>query len=212
MLAHVLVALAARSFGTRRGLWGQAMQAELDFAIEDGRPLAFALGCLAAAWRELPRFSEGRLALTIHALAIGLIVPLGALALWAALVGYPYLAFGNVGVWGFIAGRSQEIPLLLVGERALAPAMTLVVLLEAVGQLLLAWYLLERDWSRVLAIGRLNAATLTTLLMVTMMLAIAGTDTLVAVAALITETLAVLSLAWWHDDLPEPAPAAVNSG
>ena len=46
------------------------------------------------------------------------------IALSAALLGYPYLAFGNVGIAGFIAGRSQEMPLLLVGEWALAPAMT----------------------------------------------------------------------------------------
>src|SRR4051794_15181989 len=44
MLAQALVALAARSFGTRQRLWGQAMQVELHFAIEDGRPLTFALG------------------------------------------------------------------------------------------------------------------------------------------------------------------------
>jgi len=210
-VARALVVLAARSFGSRQCLWGQAMQAELDAAIEEGRPLAFALGCLVAAWRELPRFSEGRLALTIHTLAIGVIVPLSGLSLSAALLGYPYLAFGNVGIAGFIAGRSQEMPLLLVGEWALAPAMTMVVLLEAVGQLLLAWFVVERNWGRVFAISRFNAAALATLLMVTTLLALAGAETLVAVALLITETLAVLALAWWHDQLPDPSPVATRS-
>ena len=202
-LAWTIVALAARTLGTRHADWAQAMKAELDVAIDDGRPMSFAAGCLLASWRQMLRFSEGRLTLASHLLAIGLIVPLAALWLWLGLLGYPYLAIGNVGVWGFIEGRSEQIPLLLVGEWSLAPALTMVILLQSVGQLLLAWFLLERDWPRVSSVARFNAATLTTLLLVTSMIAVVGYGVLFGITALITETLAVLALAWWHDHMPQ---------
>jgi hypothetical protein len=202
-LARTIVALAARTLGTRHADWAQAMKAELDVAIHDGRPMSFAAGCLLASWRQMLRFPEGRLTLVSHLLAIGLIVPLAALWLWLGLLGYPYLAIGNVGVWGFIEGRSEQIPLLLVGEWSLAPALTMVILLQSVGQLLLAWFLLERDWPRVSSVARFNAATLTTLLLVTSMIAVVGYGVLFGITALITETLAVLALAWWHDHMPQ---------
>ena len=202
-LAWTIVALAARTLGTRHADWAQAMKAELDVAIDDGRPMSFAAGCLLASWRQMLRFSEGRLTLASHLLAIGIIVPLAALWLWLGLLGYPYLAIGNVGVWGFIEGRSEQIPLLLVGEWSLAPALTMVILLQSVGQLLLAWFLLERDWPRVSSVARFNAATLTTLLLVTSMIAVVGYGVLFGITALITETLAVLALAWWHDHMPQ---------
>ena len=202
-LAWTIVALAARTLGTRHADWAQAMKAELDVAIDDGRPMSFAAGCLLASWRQMLRFSEGRLTLASHLLAIGIIVPLAALWLWLGLLGYPYLAIGNVGVWGFIEGRSEQIPLLLVGEWSLAPALTMVILLQSVGQLLLAWFLLERDWPRVSSVARFNAAPLTTLLLVTSMIAVVGYGVLFGITALITETLAVLALAWWHDHMPQ---------
>ena len=202
-LAWTIVALAARTLGTRHADWAQAMKAELDAAIDDGRPMSFAAGCLLASWRQMLRFSEGRLTLASHLLAIGIIVPLAALWLWLGLLGYPYLAIGNVGVWGFIEGRSEQIPLLLVGEWSLAPALTMVILLQSVGQLLLAWFLLERDWPRVSSVARFNAATLTTLLLVTSIIAVVGYGVLFGITALITETLAVLALAWWHDHMPQ---------
>jgi hypothetical protein len=205
-LAKAILMLAGRTLGARNAAWGQAMQAELDAAIEDGRPLLFALGCLLAAWRELPRFSDGRLVIVSHTLAIGLIVPLAAVWLWLGLLGFPYLGFGHVGFCGFVAGRSEQIPLLLVGEWALAPALTLVILLQSAGQLLLAWFLLERNWRRVSAVGRFNAAAMTTLLIVTAMIAVTGIGILVAIAVLITETLAILALAWWHEHLPQLSP------
>jgi hypothetical protein len=211
-LARALVGLAARTLGANREAWARAMQAELDVAIDDGRPLMFAAGCVIAATRQLPGFPEGRLAIAVHALAIGLIVPLGALCLWAGLLGYPYLAFGDVGLAGFIAGRSEQIPLLVYGEWGLAPALTLAVLLQAGGQLLLAWFLVDRNWARVAALGRLNAATLMTFLLVTSLLAVIDANMVFPIIALITETLAVLALAWWHEHLPQLAEVPSDGG
>src|SRR5439155_14596231 len=79
-VSRALVALAARSLGPSRRVWAEAMEVELYTAIEDGRPLVFATGCLLAAWRELPAHPEGRLTLARHALAIGLIVPVAGLS------------------------------------------------------------------------------------------------------------------------------------
>ncbi|HYC95695.1 MAG TPA: hypothetical protein VEB39_08370 [Sphingomicrobium sp.] len=174
------------------------MQAELEVAIEDGRPLAFAMGCVLAAWRELPAHPEGRFALASHLLAIGLIVPIAALTLSCGLLGYPYLAFGEIGIWGFLAGSSDQILLLNDGERAVAPALTLLVLIVAASQLLLAWFVLERDWERVAAIGRFNAATLTTFAVVASLLPLMGTSVLLPAAGLAVEMLAVFALAQWH--------------
>jgi hypothetical protein len=205
-LARMILALACRTLGPRKAVWQEAMRCELDAAIEDGRALGFASGCLLAAWRELPRVSDGRLAIASHALAILFIVPLAAIWLWLGILGFPYLAIGNVGLWGFAAGRSEQIPLLLVGEVALAPALTLLILLQSAGQLLLAWFLLDRAWTQVSAVARFNAATMATLLVVTAMIAVTGTAILAGIAALITEGLAVLALAWWHEHLPQLSP------
>jgi hypothetical protein len=202
-LAQMILTLAAHTLGERNAVWAQAMRAELDTAIDDHGALRFASGCLLAAWRELPRLSDGRLVLASNALAIGLIVPLAALWLWIGVLGFPYLAFGDIGFWDFLVGRSEQIPMLLVGEWALAPALTLVILLQSAGQLLLAWFLLERNWTRVAAVARFNAATLTSLVIVTGMLGVTGIGILLGIAVLITETLAVLALAWWHDHLPQ---------
>jgi len=211
-VSRALVALAARSLGPSRRVWAEAMEAELYAAIEDDRPLVFATGCLLAAWRELALLPEGRLTLARHALAIGLIVPLAGLSISAALLGYPYLAFGHVGLSGFIAGRSDQIPLLIVGQWAMAPALTLLLLLQSAAQLFLAWFLLDRDWKRVAAAGQLIAATLMTLLIVMSLLAIIDTSILVPVAAFAAETLALLALARWEELMGERSILVCASG
>lgn len=208
-LARAAVALAVRSLDECREPWGRAMQAELDAAIDDGRPLAFAIGCLLAAWRELPSSSEGRLALAAHVLAIGIMIPIAGLSFWCGFLGYPYLALGNVGVVGFLAGNSEQIPLLNDGDWALAPSVTLLIVIQAASQLLLAWFVLERDWVRVAAIARLNAATLVTLAIVTSLLGLIDGSILLPAAGLAAEMLAMFALARRHDQhrrrlLPEP--------
>lgn len=202
-LSRALVALASLSMPAHRRHWGEAMEAELEAAVDDGRPLAFALGCLAAAWRALPGFPQGRHCLASHAVAIGLVLPLAVWSLWTGLLGYPYLGFGRAGIAGFLAGRSEQVPLLVDGEWSMAPALTLLVFALAAGQALLAWFLLERDWDRVAAIVRFNAATLTTLLIACALLAIADAALLLPVAVLAGETLVVLALEQWHRRLGE---------
>jgi hypothetical protein len=211
-VSRALVALAARSLGPSRRVWAEAMEAELYTAIEDHRPLVFATGCLLAAWRELPALPEGRLTLARHALAIGLIVPVAGLSIWAALLGYPYLAFGHVGMSGFIAGRSDQIPVFTVGQWAMAPSLTLLLLLQSAAQLFLAWFLLDQDWARVAAAGQLIAATLMTELIVTSLLTIVDTSILVPVAVFATESLALLALARWQELVDERSMVVCAGG
>ena len=62
---------------------------------------------------------------------------------------------------------------------------------------------------RVEAVGGFNAATLTTLAIVMSLLTLLDITIFLSVALLITETMAVLSLAWWHQHLPHEAQVAV---
>ena len=63
------------------------MQGEFDAAIADGRPLTFAVGCLIAAWREMPTQAQGRFVLANYALALGLLVPTAGLQ-FACVIGF----------------------------------------------------------------------------------------------------------------------------
>lgn len=209
-IARAMLALASRALGPRNRVWAQAMQAELSEAVGEGRPLGFAIGCLSAAWRELALMPEGRFALAVHLTAVLLIVPMAGIGLWLGAIGFPYLSIGNVGIDGFLAGQSQQLPTLLVGERAMAPALTLMVMALSVGQFMLAFALVDRNWDRVSGIARFNAAALTTLLLVTAILSVAGGLVLVMVAAVAVETIALVALHWWrglvpYDDWPDTA-------
>ena len=50
-ISRAVMALAICCLGESRREWGLAMQAEFDEALADGKPFAFAIGCLLAAFR-----------------------------------------------------------------------------------------------------------------------------------------------------------------
>lgn len=202
-IARAMLALASRALGPRHRVWAWAMESEMSIAIDEGRPIRFALGCLSAAWRELAFMPEGRLALALHAVAILFVVPMAGIGLWLGAIGFPYLSIGNVGIEGFLAGQSQQLPTLLVGERAMAPALTLVVLSLSIGQFLLAFALVDRNWQRVSGIARFNAAALTTLLLVTAILSVAGGLVMAMAAVMTIETVALVMLNWWRELVPD---------
>ena len=147
MLPRALMALAAASLGEERGDWGRAMQAELE-AVEPRDQLSFAAGCLVGAWREMPRHAEGRFLMANHLVALGLILPMAALLLSAALLGYPFIAFSRPGAFGFPSGEGAPTLLLNAGNISVAPSLSLLVMILTATHLLAAWQLLERDWSR----------------------------------------------------------------
>lgn len=193
-LSRIVVTLAARSLGHRRSGWASAMAAELDEAIDDGRPLSFAFGCLFAAWRTLPGHREGRAALGAHALVVLLMLPATGVFLWSACLGLPDLGLGHAGFRGFVAFSSEHVPLLNAGNWCVAPSLTLLVVAFAAGQVALAWFLLDGDWARAHAVGRFNAAALVSLAIVAALAALDIALMLLPAAVFITETLAVLAL------------------
>lgn len=205
--ARAVMALASRCFGDRRREWALAMEVELEAAAEDGRALDFAIGCLAAAWREMPTHAEGRFALANHAVAVGLILPMAALLITGVLLGFPYLSPDHVGVHGLLAGSGDREPLFNEAHLAAVPSLAVLVFLLGVGHLLIAWAMLDRDWTRVVLLGQLSAAVTATLVAVTAVLFLEDARALLQAAALAVELTAISALARWHHRLPLGAEA-----
>ncbi len=173
------------------------MAAELEAAEADGRPLRFALGCLAGAWRMMPNHAEGRFVLASYALTLGVLIPTAAMLALAAAFGFPFVE-ASEGIGGSLSGSGAHVLLLNDGSRTVAPSLTLAMLLLAICHLPLAWWILDRDWERVAAVGRFGAATATTLTIVTSCVALDATRLLLPIAALTVELATVSALAWWH--------------
>ncbi|WP_294258149.1 hypothetical protein [uncultured Sphingomonas sp.] len=197
VLSRWILALAVQSLGAHRRAWAEAMVGELDAAQDDRRPLRFALGCLAAAWRTLPQHREGRSALARYGVAFGLFLPVSAVLLLAALYGLPFVE-GRGGLAGLISGSGPDGSLLNAGSQAIAPALTLAMLQLAACHVPLAWWVLEQDWRRVATTACIGAATMTTLLLVTACAALNVAAILQPALVLAFELAAVTVLARWH--------------
>jgi hypothetical protein len=209
-VARAVMILASRCFGERRRTWAMAMQAELEVAIEDGQPLTFAIGCLASAVQEMPAHSEGRFTLAVHAIVFGLMIPAAGLLVSATLLGFPSLFSGHVGINGWLAGGEAVTSLLNPSNHSAVPALALLVLALVSGHLVMPWFVLERDWRRVVVLGRLNVAATATLLIFTGILFLDETFMLLPVAGLVIEWSAIAALSRWHGHLSlETAPLTV---
>lgn len=149
-LAKAVMTLATASLGENRREWAFAMEGEFEAAIEDGTSLAFATGCLIAAWREVPRQAEGRLVLANYALALGLLIPMAVLQ-FAQAVGVT-LTIGD-----------SPNPYLAWSQLTAAPILLILWVLLGMGHLRLAWALVERDWLGVMRVGALIGAAMITL-------------------------------------------------
>lgn len=189
-LSRALVAVAAGCLGETRRDWAQAMEAELDAARADGRSLSFAAGCLMAALRQMPRQAEGRLQLANHALALGLLVPVAFL-----LFG---LSSGQGGLYGATGAAGAADSLLGYAQLRAVPALLISWLLLGVGHLLLAWTLLDRDWTRVVGAGALIAAASLTLYLFMGVLLLDAAVLRLLPGVLAVELLLVLGIARWH--------------
>jgi len=203
-VARAVMALAGGCLGDHRREWALAMEAELEAAIDDGRPLAFAAGCLTGALRGMPAHAEGRFMLASHAVALGLIVPIGALLVSGTLPGFPFLPPGQAGIAGWLGGGGGHPTLLTAANQGAVPALALLVLALVAGHLLMPWFLLDRDWARVAVLARLNAAATATLFLFTGILVLDETYMLVPAAGLAIELLAIAILFRWHGHLPGP--------
>jgi len=200
-ISRAVMALAACCMDDSRRQWSAAMQAEFETAAEEGRPLRFAAGCLAAAWREMLTRSQGRFVLTNYALALGLMIPMAALQFGCALFGLPYLYPGRHGLSGaLLEGGAHELLLRGVYQAAI-PSLALLQLLIGLGHLRIAWVMLERDWTRVTRLGTLTLAAAVTLIVFMGVLFLDASQALQQGAVLAIELATVSVVARWHAQL-----------
>jgi hypothetical protein len=201
-LSRALLSLASRSLGSDRRAWGMAMEVEFEEAVDDGKPLMFALGCLIAAWREIGKSSEGRLTLANYALAVGLLIPMAALyfqqagAFLSAADGPPF------GMPGAGVGLNSY---LIWSQRSATPILLIMWLLLGVTHLCLAWMLVEGDWQRILKCGTLIGAAMITLSLFTGVLQLDMSPLSVPVAELAIEFAAIGTMFRWHGRVFPPA-------
>lgn len=195
-LASALMKLAARGLGDSRREWALAMQVEFRVAVEDGRPLAFATGCLLAAFGELPKHRAGRFALASHLLALGLLLPMAVLQ-FKCIAGPPFLSLGERGLYAMLAPGSPQEPYLNHAYHSAIPALLALWFLLGAGHLRLAWHVLERDWARVARTAALTVAASATLVIFTVVLFLDDTAAGAQALLLAMELGAIYALARW---------------
>ena len=197
-IAQAMMTLAAACMEEKHREWGLAMQAELEEAIDAGKPLRFASGCLVAALGRMPLHSEGRFSLTAHAFAIGLLIPVATLQIGLALFGFPdTLARGS-------ALTSGQNALLAGTYHATIPLLVLLMLVLAIGHLGMAWLLLNHDWPRVVKAGALTLSTTMAIVTFRAVLNLDISQALLQGAILVIELAVLAGLQSWHADLPQP--------
>jgi hypothetical protein len=207
-LARAVMALTEACIGEHRREWARAMRGEFEIAREDGKPLLFAMGCLAGALRQMPSHAEGRFALTSHAVALGLL-PLAALLFAGTTSGFPFLPAGYTGISGWLTGSGDSLQMLLLTpwNRGFAPALVMLIWVLAAGHLLMPWFILERNWSRVGMLARINAAATVTLVLFTGALFLDMGFLLLPAVGLLTELGAIWLLYGWQTHIfAEPSP------
>ena len=193
------MSLATCCLGNHRREWALAMQAEFEAALDDGKPLTFAIGCLAGAWRQMPAHEEGRFVLANYVLVIGLIVPVAAIML-ADIITEFSIDFAASADLALPSASGEHGPLLTDANRSAVPPLAILVLLLVTTHLRIAWALLEHDWQRVVAGCKLTAASAVTLAIFSGLVFLSGIG-LIHAAVVAVELSGVLILARWHDEL-----------
>ncbi len=197
LMSRILMAMAVRCLGAHRHEWGLAMEAELDAAGQDGKPLRFAAGCLLGALRELPQHESGRFALWSYALALGLMLPMATLLIFGVLFDFPYSYLMQMQAMGLPKGNGDAAMFLHEANRAALPSLALLIVFLGVGHLRIAWDMLERDWARVAVAARINAAITATLAVFTGLVFSCTVPVFLQVMALAVELGLVALMARW---------------
>lgn len=200
-VSRAVMAVAVCCLDGSRREWSAAMRAEFETAAAEGKPLPFAIGCLAAACREMLTRREGRFTLTNYALALGLMIPMAALQIGCALLGFPYLYPGQAGLPGALLEGAAHEALIRGLYQAAIPSLTLLLLLLGLGHLRIAWAMLERDWTRVTRTGTLMLAAGTTLIIFMGVFFLDSSQALLQAAVLAIELATVWMVARWHAQL-----------
>lgn len=198
VLARMVMVLAIRCLCRDRAEWTRAMRAEFDAAVDDRRPLGFAFGCLAMAWRELPKHAEGRLTLTSHAVALGLILPFATFHLGCTISGLRFLLAGHDHYYTVLAAGDAPSHQLASAYRAAAPLLTGALLVLGMGHVLIAWAMLDRRWRRVAVLWAIVAVAAMILAGFAVMLFPSQRAIGLPIAALGIELAAIPALARWQ--------------
>jgi hypothetical protein len=200
------MAVAIRALGRSRREWALAMRAEFEVAVAEGRPFAFALGCLTAAWREMPSHAEGRLVLSNYALALGVLIPMAVLQFALAL---DLASFAGAEPGG---GLPAGVALLLAPSQFdAAPSLLALRLLIGLAHLRLAWVLVEQDWGRVAKTGALIGAAMASFFLFTGALGLDLTFLAAQAAAMAIELAVIMAAARRHERLFTPVPSWLDS-
>lgn len=202
-LSRAILTLATLCMRSRDYGWGIAMRSELEEAIADGGGLRFAFGCLVASWGRMPAHDEGRFSLTIHAFALGLIVPIGSFQVVGLWHGFPAM----LSIGDFAVPNSLQGYLMTSAYQGLTPLIAVVSLVLGGAHLRLAWTLLDCDWARVEAAGAMSLAAAVTIVILIGLLDCNVGQALRQVAILLLELAIVAALARWHAELPQPPQA-----
>ena len=197
--------LAICSLGESRREWALAMRSEFYVAAAEGKPFAFAAGCLLAAWREMGNHEEGRSVLTNYAFALFIAIPMAVVQFGLALGFSSFLPKEGVSSGVLLAGATQN-PLLVSSQASAIPCLLFLWILLGSAQLRLAWVLVDCDWARVVKVIALMMATMATLIMLMGALVLDVTYVALQSAATAIEILAVVALARRHARLDTSTP------
>lgn len=206
-LARAILAVAITSLAEHHREWACAMRGEFDAAIEDRRALGFAMGCLVAAWREMPRQAEGRFALAIYAVALCLMLPI-ALLQFENVAAMPFPAPGQAGSLGVLAQHSMRDPYSAGAYLAAVPSLLVLWVLIGIGHLRLAWSLLDRNWPQAVKMAAFNVAVSATLVIFTVVLFLDDAGAGWQAMASAVELGAIHAFSTWHARLFADAPSA----
>src|SRR5690606_20902064 len=148
---QALMVLAVNLLGESRSDWGQAIQVEFEVARAEGEGLAFASGCVLAAWGEMLKHPEGRHVLADYAFALGLLIPMAAFQ-FASAFGLASTIEGPLSEAIFLP-KAASNPFVSYPQVSALTCLLVLWLLLGLSHVRLAWVLVERDWARV-KIGR----------------------------------------------------------
>jgi hypothetical protein len=207
-VSRAVMSVAARCLGTDGQEWGRAMEAEFETAVDDGRPFAFAAGCLIAAWREMVNHGEGRLVLANYGLALAVLLPMASLQFERA-IGVSSIFSGRESPYGLLALGAGGSPYLVWSQISAVPALLILWLLLGVAHLCLAWVLVEGDWTRVVKFGAVISAVTVTLLLFAGVLLLDLSSFLLQATELGIELAAIAGAARWQARLLSGRPTGL---
>jgi hypothetical protein len=209
-LSRAVMRVAECCLGDSRREWALAMRGEFEVAAAERRPFAFALGCLAAAWREMPNHAEGQLVLANYALALGMLIPMAVLQ-FALALDHSAVFAGGVSLDGTLpAGVSANL-LLAPSQFDAAPSLVALRLLIGVAHLRLAWVLVEQDWARVAKACALIGAAMASFFLFTGALGLDLTFLAMQAAAMAIEAAMLVGAARRHERLFAANPSWLDS-